>query len=683
VNRFFQSIIIGFGLIAFAALVPLRADASTLSLVPSKTELEVGETFEVAVLLDTQGEDVNAVEIGIDFPADKLQVVSPNTGRSIIEIWAGQPKFNNKTGQIEMRGGIPNGLVIENGLVTTIQFRVKTSGSASVQFTTQTRVLANDGLGTDVLVRTPGAFLTAKLPKPAGPVVTSPTHSEQSRWYVNPDIIFEWQGDEGIEGYSYILNDEAVFEPDTISEGQDTDISYNQLGSGVHFFHIRSLRAGQWGGTTHFQVNIDNAPPANFKIEAIPSSRTAARQPVLKFFTTDAQSGIDHFEIKIISLTPTEDGQPPADELFSDAQSPYVMYPLELGNYDVIVRAYDKARNYREVSERLIITTPIFSLLQDDGLRLTENYTLTWPWIWLVSFLILMFFIFTSWRLRHWPRKLGMHHKKDEVPDVVQRQLDELRAYQKKYGKIAVMLLFVATLAFGGRGAVAASAPFAAGSAVLTPPLIVTVSNDITTADTFYIGGETVVPNTDVVVYWNNLTTGETQSALTEGSESGEWFYHHPGQLAVGNYVLWAQSRVGETVSPPSPQFTMVVRSDAIRIGPARISYEFAYLSIIGLLLAVIFIIGLLTIHKWHIIKVKHRQFMAELRASEESIRRGFAVLRRDLELEFAAIKATGTTRKLTHEEQAREKQIVTDIEVIQNKIGKEIWELEKLENSE
>lgn len=679
-RRLLTSLLVGFGVLALSIFCASKTFAATLTLLPSDTDLEVGDTFDVAVVLDTEDVDVNAIEIEIEFPADKLQVVSPNTGRSVIEIWAGQLRFNNKLGLIEMRGGIPGGLNIKNGLVTTIQFRVRSSGSAAIQFTSKTTVLANDGLGTDVLVRTPGVILSANPPKPAGPIVTSPTHSEQGRWYANGDVLLEWAIEGGAQAYSYVLNDEPVFQPDSIAEGSQTDISYSNLSSGIHYFHIRALRDGQWGGSTHFQIGIDTAPPAEFEIEVVPSARTSSRQPVLKFFTTDTQSGIDHFEIKTISLAPLGEGSIPVDELFTDAQSPYVMYPLDVGSYDVIVRAYDKARNYREVTQRITVATPILSIIEDDGLRITSQFKLKWHWLWLFAFLILGFLAFANWRLKHWPKKLGMHKHKDEVPDSIAQQLEELRAYQRKYGKIAVVALLALSVLFGGAHVDAAPAPFST-NAVLTPPIITTISNDITTADTFYVGGETVTPNTVVVVYWNNLTTGETLSTVTASNDAREWFYHHPDTAGIGNYVLWAQTRAGETVSPPSPQFTMVVRPDALKIGPARINYEFAYLFIITVLLIAILAASILIIRKWHHIKEKHAQFMNELRASEESIRRGFAVLRRDLEVEFAAIRSLKGSRALTKEELAREKQIAADIETIQEKIGKEIWELEKIEN--
>lgn len=675
-RRLLTGLLVSFGVLTLSVLSIPKTLAATLTLLPNDTELEVGDTFDVSVVLDTEDADVNAIEIEIEFPADKLQVVSPNTGRSVIEIWAGQQRFNNKLGLIEMRGGIPGGLNITNGLVTTIQFRVRSSGSAAIQFTSKTAVLANDGLGTDVLIRTPGVILSANPPKPAGPIVTSPTHSEQGRWYANGDVLLEWSIDGGAEAYSYVLNQEPVFQPDSIAEGSHTDISYSNLSSGIHYFHIRALRDGQWGGSTHFQIGVDIAPPAEFEVEVIPSARTSSRQPVLKFFTTDAQSGIDHFEIKTISLTPAVEGAAPVDELFTDAQSPYVMYPLEMGSYDVVIRAYDKARNYREVTQRLTIATPILSIIEADGLRITSQFKLKWNWIWLCAFLILGFFTFANWRLHRWAKQAEAPRRKGQVPDAVRSQLDELRAYQKKYGKLAVMVLIALSFTWaGGR------AHLVIAAAELTPPIITSVSNDITTANTFYVGGETVTPNTGVVVYWNNLTTGETVSASTVSNEFREWFYHHPDTLAVGNYMLWAQSQVAELTSPPSPQFTMVVRPDALRFGPARISYEFAYLLIIAVLMATLISIGLLIVHKWHIIRRKHKEFMDELRASEESIRRGFAVLRRDLEVEFAAIKSLRGSRVLTNNELVREKQIITDIEAIQDRIGKEVWELERIEN--
>ncbi|MEK7498935.1 MAG: hypothetical protein AAB611_03715, partial [Patescibacteria group bacterium] len=65
---------------------------------------------------------------------------------------------------------------------------------------------------------------------------------------------------------------------------------------------------------------------------------------MVEFATTDIHSGIDHYELKIIPLTLSAKGDDPLEQpLFVESESPYGISPLELGKYDVIVRAYDKA----------------------------------------------------------------------------------------------------------------------------------------------------------------------------------------------------------------------------------------------------------------------------------------------------------------------------------------------------
>ena len=62
------------------------AHAATLSLQPSAGTFQVGSTFEVSLYLDTQGETVNAVEAILQFSPDKLQVISPVAGKSIVDL---------------------------------------------------------------------------------------------------------------------------------------------------------------------------------------------------------------------------------------------------------------------------------------------------------------------------------------------------------------------------------------------------------------------------------------------------------------------------------------------------------------------------------------------------------------------------------------------------------------------
>ena len=117
------------------SFLPAPALAAKLLLSPSSGTFTVGSTFDVKLFLNTEGQPVNTVSTVLDFPADKLQLVSPTIGQSVISVWTAQPIFNNQTGTIRLTGGIPNGINVQSGLITSLTFRVKqVSSSALVKF---------------------------------------------------------------------------------------------------------------------------------------------------------------------------------------------------------------------------------------------------------------------------------------------------------------------------------------------------------------------------------------------------------------------------------------------------------------------------------------------------------------------------------------------------------------------
>src|ERR1051325_6909235 len=159
-----------------AYLAPFYVKAASLSVLPNSGTFTVGSTFGVSVFLDTQNQSINAVDVEVGYPADKLQVVSPSTGESIIGVWTNQPRYDNQAGTVSLQGGVPGGINTSNGIITTITFRVKAIGDASVRILDSSKALLNDGLGTDVLGKIQNGIYNLTLPPPAGPIVASETH---------------------------------------------------------------------------------------------------------------------------------------------------------------------------------------------------------------------------------------------------------------------------------------------------------------------------------------------------------------------------------------------------------------------------------------------------------------------------------------------------------------------------
>lgn len=376
--------------------------AATLSVNPSSGTFSVGSTFDVSVLLNTEGASINALEVSLVFPQDRLQIVSPVTNHSIISVWISQPKLNNQTGRIDLQGGIPGGITVSSGLVTKITFRVKSVGMATLKFLDNSKVLLNDGRGTDVLGQEINGVYQLTLPPPSGPLVASETHPDQSNWYPKPDVLLQWASDVEADDYSYILNKEPVTTPDNIGKGLENSVVYKNLSDGIHYFHIKALKNGVWGGVTHFAVKIDATPPAEFPIEIIPSSKTIKEQPVIQFSTSDVFSGIDRYELKIIPLELKKDVSIAEDSgeqpFFVEATSPYVCPVLELGTYNVIVRAYDKSGNFREEMQSLAVVSQVFQFIPGQGLKIMNVFSISRGWFLFGALLILVAFVFIGWQ---------------------------------------------------------------------------------------------------------------------------------------------------------------------------------------------------------------------------------------------------------------------------------------------
>lgn len=650
---------------------------------PTSGAFTVGSTFDVQILLNTEGKSVNALDVDLRFPPDKLQLVTPKTNLSVISVWTSQPQFNNATGQVRLQGGIPRGINVNNALVATLTFRVRSVGTAIVRFSTDnSKVLLNDGQGTNDLRHQEDALYTLILPPPAGPQVVSETHPNQGIWYANPSAILSWANSEEVQNYSYIFNEDPVTVPDDSGDGKRGQIVYKNIPDGRHYFHIKALRDGVWGGVTHFAVSIDSEPPAQFPISILPAARTSTRDPIIKFGTTDQSSGIDHYELKIVPLQPQGTEKKDDQSLFIEVDSPYVAQKMEPGSYDVFVRAYDKAGNYQEVIKRLTISDAVIGFTSEDGLVVGS---IALPWT-VTVLLLLVLIALLAYGVVYFKRRHdhaeGRRVSK-ELPDHIRSQLEELKRYKSKYGTVAIAFAFVGltilSLIAGGK---VYAAEDRGGTVELAPPYVTTISRNVSNNEIFYIGGKTENKDTAVTIFSQNLSTGETTSYEVTSDKKGEWFYRHNTFLSPGKYILWTQARLGDISSPPSSQIEMTVARAALVFGVTRISYETLYLITVFILIMIV--IGLFFLMVYHALRArrKHKLVLKEVGEAQESVRRGFAVLRRDIEREIEMLKRDRITKDPTQEERQREEELRRDLKDIEDRIGHEIWDIEKLEMS-
>lgn len=335
---------------------PIKAAGSTLSFSPTQGEYFIDNTFDVAFVVNTGDQPVNTVEANVKFPPDKLQVVS--LSKSFIEIWVAPPSFSNTKGVIELIGGLPTpGITTSAGVVITATFRVKSAGQATLQYESTSKVLANDGNGTNILTSRSSATYSLKLPPPEGPAVSSSSHPDQNRWYNSPAVSLQWGRSDGVTEFSYEFDHNPATVPDETAETTETTLSAKADVDGVWYFHIRG-KGTAWGGTTHFLVRVDTKAPAAFSPEVEPAKFANNNRGVALFRTTDATSGVDHYEIRIIH----SDNPDNESTVFTEESSPYLIPELSRGKYNIVVRAFDEAGNYTDGSAEFQVTLPLVAL---------------------------------------------------------------------------------------------------------------------------------------------------------------------------------------------------------------------------------------------------------------------------------------------------------------------------------
>ena len=129
-------------------LNPQSVSAATLYFnSPLGTEVGVGQTMPVEVLLDADGENLNAVELEIVYNKNFLEPVGFKDGGSVVQFWVERP--NLEKGALALKGIMPNGFNWQKGLIGTLDFKTLTPGITEIRFGANPKTFLNDGLGTE------------------------------------------------------------------------------------------------------------------------------------------------------------------------------------------------------------------------------------------------------------------------------------------------------------------------------------------------------------------------------------------------------------------------------------------------------------------------------------------------------------------------------------------------------
>lgn len=319
------SLIMGF-------LLPVQkvtADGASLFLSPASGTYSVGQSFVVRVFVSSS-QAVNTFDVYIS--TNDLTVIGIDSGGSICSLYPSPPSKTATTAHFQC--GLPTpGYTGSNGYIGAVTVKGNFQGVATMSIDANSSVLANNGLGTNILVNRGGASFTIQPPPTSAPSVSSPTHPNQDTWYRATTATINWSSNQG-NSFSYLLDQSAGTAPDQVAEGSETTKTYDSLADGIWYFHVRVHGQNGWSATATYRLQIDSTPPEPFTPQADPK-KDAEKRPIIAFTTTDATSGVDHYEIRL------DEGP------WSKVDNPYKVPAITSGNHVISVKAVDKAGNER------------------------------------------------------------------------------------------------------------------------------------------------------------------------------------------------------------------------------------------------------------------------------------------------------------------------------------------------
>ena len=150
---------------SFLFFAAFGVNAAVLYFVEPQEAIYESDIFSVEVRVDSVVEAINAVQADVIFSSDFFEVISADNTNSILNLWPRVPSFDNETGKVLFSGGSPDpGFQGSSGLIGTITLEAKNTGQTSLNFSDTSRVLLNDGLGTEASLEAQSIALNILAP---------------------------------------------------------------------------------------------------------------------------------------------------------------------------------------------------------------------------------------------------------------------------------------------------------------------------------------------------------------------------------------------------------------------------------------------------------------------------------------------------------------------------------------
>lgn len=336
--------------------------AATLNVSPASGTYATNANFSVGIYVASPDQAMNAASATIKFPTDKLQVVSVSKAGSIMDFWAQEPTFSNTTGEIKLEGvALTPGYQGPAGKILTVTFKGKNTGTANLSIASSS-VLANDGVGTNILKSVSGGVFVIKAAEVKEPetikledlkpveetvvaeeicepdsIITSTTHPGVV-WRRENTAAFSWDIEKDTLASKIAFDKNPDTEPSIINSPAIVEKRYENLEDGIWYFHLSLQDNAGWKKTEHFKIKIDHTPPTIDAAEIKRADLTDPK-PIISLKVNDKISCVKNFEFSI-------NGEVLDYEKMPDGN--LRLETIEPGEHELVITAYDRAGNKNE-----------------------------------------------------------------------------------------------------------------------------------------------------------------------------------------------------------------------------------------------------------------------------------------------------------------------------------------------
>ena len=321
--------------------VPYTIYNSTFSLSPNSQVSAFSENQIIKVVANSGGEAVNAFDAVIDYDPTLISIDSISTDNSICpQAFFIEKAIDPTRGEVDIQCGIPTpGFTGNGGEVAELNISHKKTGVFSLIFASTSQILANDGLGTDVLrYSEDGSYQVSKKDDDTIEVY-SLSNPDAEKWYNSRKVSFNVLPCDDCT-YSYMVNQVASDTPGVYTTLASTTWGFNVPADGEYFLHVAQLVDGDTQSThAALKFLVDATIPQGPTIKASTLNPRVGETVRFVFSGSDQMSGLQkNFYVS------TDGGTllPIGSSLFTAFNTS--------GKHTVRVRIYDLAGNYSDNS---------------------------------------------------------------------------------------------------------------------------------------------------------------------------------------------------------------------------------------------------------------------------------------------------------------------------------------------